>query len=250
MNCGAVSEGILESELFGHVRGAFSGAVQRKRGRFELADKGTLFLDELGELSPRMQVKLLRVLQEQRFEPVGGEESLSVDVRVVSATNQDLRRLMEKKAFRRDLYYRLCVIPIAVPPLRERRLDIQMLVEHFLDVIATRTGRPLLFPTPEALDAMTRYAWPGNVRELQNALEFVYVKCHGETFGPEHLPPEITTADPGQRAQVRFGPRPKVDKEQVVLALAKANGNKKLAAQILGVGRATLYRYLEELKLL
>jgi len=247
INCGALPEGILESELFGHVRGAFSGAVQNKRGRFELADGGTIFLDEVGELSPAMQVKLLRVLQKHRFERVGCEKSIQVDVRVISATNQDLRKMMERKAFRRDLFYRLCVVPITLPPLRERRLDIPMLVEHFLDQIAAQSGRQALSPSTEVLDSMTRYRWPGNVRELRNAIEYVYVKCHAGVFGVEHLPPEII--EPEQTAASRPGPAPKLAKEDVLKALARAEGNKKKAAKLLGVGRATLYRYLNQLGL-
>ncbi|MBI4703487.1 MAG: sigma 54-interacting transcriptional regulator [Deltaproteobacteria bacterium] len=217
VNCGALPEGILESELFGHVRGAFSGAVASKRGRFELADGGTLFLDEVAELSPRMQVKLLRVLQEQRFERVGGEAPVQVDVRVLSATNQDLRRLMERRRLRRDLYYRLCVIPIVVPPLRDRKLDVPMLVEHFVEVISRQTGRPMLIPSTETLDVLTRYPWPGNVRELRNVLEFAYVKCRGGTIGPEHLPAEVRAHE--HRAH---GRAPRVRKEALLAAQTAA----------------------------
>jgi len=243
INCGALPEGILESELFGHVRGAFSGAVQDRKGRFELADKGTFFLDEVSELSTAMQVRLLRVLQEQRFEPVGGEHSIQVDVRIVSATNQNLRQLMEKKKFRRDLFYRLCVIPIALPPLRERRLDIPMLVEHFLELTAKELSRPVLAPSNEVMDFLTRYPWPGNVRELKNAIEYAYVKCRSGVIGAEHLPPEIAYYE--DRRISKPGPALKLEKEQILAALAKAEGNKKKAAQLLGVARATIYRYLE-----
>ena len=244
VNCGALPEGILESELFGHVRGAFSGAVQNKKGRFELAHGGTLFLDEVGEISAAMQVKLLRVLQEQKFFRVGGEEAIEVDVRIISATNQKLRQLMEQGRFRRDLFYRLCVVPLELPPLRERRLDIPILVEHFAEQIATESGRPLIVPSPAALDLLTGYAWPGNVRELRNAIEYAYVKCYEDEFGPGHLPPEIAS-DTGGAPASRPGPAPRFSRDQVLKALARAGGNRKQAAGLLGVGRATLYRYLK-----
>ena len=247
INCGALPEGILESELFGHVRGAFSGAVQDRKGRFELADKGTFFLDEVSELSTAMQVRLLRVLQEQRFEPVGGEHSIQVDVRIISATNQNLRQLMEKKKFRRDLFYRLCVVPITLPPLREKRLDIPMLVEHFLELTAKELSHPVLAPSNEVMDFLTRYPWPGNVRELKNAIEYAYVKCRSGVIGAEHLPPEIAYYE--NRRISKPGPALKLEKEQILAALAKAEGNKKKAAQLLGVARATIYRYLEHYNL-
>ena len=191
INCGALPEGLLESELFGHVRGAFTGAMREKKGRFELADGGSIFLDEVAELSPALQVKLLRVLQERKFERVGDEELISVDVRVISATNRNLRRMMEAKQFRRDLFYRLCVVPIRLLPLRDRCMDVPVLVDHFLESIAEETGRPLIRVTNEALDLLVNYPWPGNVRELRNALQFVYVKCQSGTLAPHHLPKEI-----------------------------------------------------------
>lgn len=243
INCGALPEGILESELFGHVRGAFSGAVQDRKGRFELADGGTIFLDEVGELSPAMQVKLLRVLQEQRFERVGGERSIQVDVRVISATNQNLRQLMEKKKFRRDLFYRLCVVPITLPPLREKRLDIPMLVEYFLELTAREIRRPILTPSNEVLDLLTRYPWPGNVRELHNTIEYAYVKCHTGVIEIDHLPPEIAYHE--KKRSSKPGPALKLKKEKILVALARAEGNRKEAARLLGIGRATLYRYFD-----
>jgi PAS domain S-box-containing protein len=243
INCGALPEGVLESELFGHEKGAFSGAVQERKGRFELADGGTIFLDEVGELSSAMQVKLLRVLQEQRFERVGGEESIQVNVRIISATNQNLRKMMEKKKFRRDLFYRLCVVPITLPTLRERRLDIPMLVEHFLELTALELKRPVLTPSNEVMDLLTGYSWPGNVRELHNAVGYIYVKCRGGIIEPGQLPPEIVNRE--NLLPVKPGPSLKIKKEEILVALSKSEGNRKEAAKLLGIGRATLYRYLD-----
>ncbi len=247
VNCGALPEGVLESELFGHVKGAFTGAIADKKGRFELAHKGTLFLDEVAELSPAMQVKLLRALQEKSFEKVGGEKSVHVDIRIISATNQDLKKLMKTKQFRRDLFYRLCVVPITLPPLRERCLDIQVLVEHFLDLVATETERPVLGYTSEVIDALSVYSWPGNVRELRNVIEYSYVKSRDSVIKLEHLPPEITSYQ--RKITKKPGPTRKIAKDKVAIALAKTNGNRKDAAKDLGIGRATLYRYLEEYNL-
>jgi sigma-54 dependent transcriptional regulator, acetoin dehydrogenase operon transcriptional activator AcoR len=240
VNCGALPEGLLESELFGHVRGAFSGAIRDKKGRFELADGGTIFLDEVSELPKSMQVKLLRVLQENSFERVGGERTVAVDVRVISATNRDLRREMEKQSFRDDLYYRLNVFPVILPPLRSRRNDIPLLTEHFLDKAAKR-GQKTAGVSHEAMAIMMDYSWPGNVRELQNAIHFALVKAKGKTIRTEDLPLELK-----QRSvpNCKPGPSKKLDPDSVLAALKKAGGNKSKAAKVLGVGRATLYRFL------
>lgn len=243
VNCGALPEGIIESELFGHVKGAFTGAVADRKGRFELADQGTIFLDEIDGLSMIMQVKLLRVIQEQRFERVGGEKSIQVDVRIISSTNQNLKQLMARKKFRRDLFYRLCVVPITFPPLRDRRLDIPILADHFLDMISKELKRPVLTPSNEVIDLLIRYSWPGNVRELRNSIEYIYVKCRDSLIAVHHLPPEILNFDESRKT--RPGPSLKFKKEEVMLALAKAEGSKKNASKILGVGRATFYRYLD-----
>jgi sigma-54 dependent transcriptional regulator, acetoin dehydrogenase operon transcriptional activator AcoR len=243
INCGALPEGILESELFGHVKGAFSGAARDRKGRFELADSGTIFLDEVGELSAAMQVKLLRVLQEKSFERVGGEKTIKVDIRVISATNQNLRKMMGKKKFRKDLFYRLCVVPIRLFPLKERRLDIPMLIEHFLEVIALEIKRSPLTISNEAMDILSAYDWPGNVRELHNMIEYAYVKCHSGTIETEHLPPEIMKYNFMKKQKP--GPGLKISKEKFFSALSLAEGNKKKAAGILGISRATLYRYFD-----
>ena len=245
INCGALPEGILESELFGHMRGSFTGAVRDQRGRFELAHKGTLLLDEIGEMPPSVQVKLLRVLQEQQFERLGGEKSIRVDVRIISATNRNLNRLMEQNLFRRDLYYRLCVAPIHVPALNERRLDIPLLVDHFLETVSFESGRPPITVTNETMDALTNYAWPGNVRELRNIVEYASVKCRSGVLEPRHLPPEVTALQsPPRRTR---GPAPKLKQEQVVGALRQTSGDKAKAARLLGVDRSTLYRFIKRM---
>lgn len=240
INCGALPEGVLESELFGHVKGAFSGAIRDKKGRFELADGGTIFLDEIVDLTKSMQVKLLRVLQEGTFERVGGEKTVSVDVRVISAANRDLRREVERKNFREDLFYRLNVVPIELPPLRERKNDIPLLAEEFLRQ-ASEQGQRTAGLSRKALSVMMDYPWPGNVRELQNALHYALVKCKGRLIRLEDLPMELKSARSSRR-----GPTRKLNREMVRAALDRTGGNKAKAARHLGVGRATLYRFLEE----
>lgn len=242
VNCAALPEGLLESELFGHVKGAFTGAIRDKKGRFELADGGTLFLDEIGDLPKTVQVKLLRVLQEGIFERVGGEKNLSVNVRIISATNRDLAREVAKGHFRRDLYYRIRVVPINIPALRERRDDIALLVNHFLQK-ESQEGSQVRGISPEALALMVEYSWPGNVRELQSALRFALLKARGVVIRPAHLPAELRE---WQKRRPVLGLRRKLDRESVLGTLVRAGGNKAKAARMLGVGRATLYRFLSE----
>ena len=240
VNCAALPEGTLESELFGHVQGAFTGAVRDKKGRFELAHGGTLFLDEVADLPMAVQAKLLRVLQEGTFERVGAERSTSVDVRIISATNRDLKREVEKGNFRHDLYYRINVVPIHVPPLRKRKDDIHLLVEHFFNE-ACKEGQASSGFSKDAMAVMKDYPWPGNVRELQSAIRFALVKSRGRTIRPHHLPIELTK---WQRVRPSRGPTRKLDPGIVQAALTQSGGNKAKAARLLGVGRATLYRFL------
>jgi PAS domain S-box-containing protein len=243
INCGALPDGLIESELFGHVKGAFSGAIRDKKGRFELADGGTVFLDEVAELSRPLQVKLLRFLQEGSLEKVGGERTTEVNVRVISATNKDLKKEVQRNKFREDLFYRLNVIPIHVPPLRERRNDIPLLVDHFLDQVAQRSGQQMPTMSAEALSVMMEYAWPGNVRELQNAVQFGIVKSNNRTIAADDLPLELRQV---KENALRRGPTRKLVARSVREALIKTGGNKARAARELGVGRATLYRFLSE----
>ncbi len=243
INCGALPEGLIESELFGHVKGAFSGAIRDKKGRFELADGGTVFLDEVAELSKPLQVKLLRFLQEGTLEKVGGEKTVDINVRVISATNKDLKKEVQRNNFREDLFYRLNVIPIHIPPLRQRKNDIPLLVDHFLKQVAERSGLPAPRFSESALSVMMDYAWPGNVRELQNAVQFGIVRCKDMVITQDDLPLELRQL---QSPGLRRGPIRKLDARAVQEALSKTGGNKARAARELGVGRATLYRFIAE----
>ncbi len=243
VNCGALPDGLLESELFGHVKGAFTGAVRDKKGRFELADGGTIFLDEIGELSPQMQVKFLRDLQNGTFERVGGERTVEVDTRVVCATNRDLEAEVEAGRFRADLYYRLCVVPITVPPLRQRLGDIPNIAGHFLAKTSQETDRDLPGFADEAIEALKKHTWPGNVRELENAVRYASIKSHGHLIRASHLPPQVAGARTQTAAKRHTG---KLDESKVRDALQTTGGNKSQAAKHLGVSRATLYRFLGE----
>jgi sigma-54 dependent transcriptional regulator, acetoin dehydrogenase operon transcriptional activator AcoR len=242
VNCGALPEGLLESELFGHVKGAFTGAVRDKKGRFELAHRGTIFLDEIGEMPKSVQVKLLRVLQEGTFEQVGGERSLSADVRLISATNRDLKKAVGDGNFRDDLYYRINVVPVFLPPLRERKQDIPLLTEHFLKTSGDG-GQKSGGISKDAMAIMIDYAWPGNIRELQSAIRFALVKSRGQMIQPEHLPLELKSSETRHHSR---GPKRKLNGADVSRALIQSGGNKAKAARILGVGRATLYRFLAD----
>jgi PAS domain S-box-containing protein len=248
INCGALPEGLLESELFGHVRGAFTGAFRDKKGRFELANNGTIFLDEIGDLSPTLQVKLLRVLQEGTFERVGDEKTIRANVRVISATNKDIMREIKAGRFRSDLYYRMCVVPITIPPLRERCNDIPLLTDHILKQALDKQKRADVKVSAEALEVLMDYKWPGNVRELQNVIQYALVKCGGGLILKDHLPPTILEPYPREIYIKKRERKRKLSFETVRWTLQKANGNKTEAARKLGVSRATLYRFLDSMK--
>jgi transcriptional regulator with PAS, ATPase and Fis domain len=243
INCGALPESLIESELFGHVKGSFSGAIRDRKGRFELADSGTIFLDEVAELSKHMQAKLLRFLQDGKFERVGGEKTIFVNARVISATNQDLKKEMKKNRFRDDLYYRINVVPVHLPPLRERKIDIPLLVDHFLKQAIRQYNRNPVAVSDEAMALLTEYPWPGNVRELQNAVQYSFVKSNGVEITPDDLPMEI---DDTRLFINKNGVSRKLNVERVEFAMEKAGGNKAKAARLLKVGRATLYRFFNE----
>ncbi|MDQ7834376.1 MAG: sigma-54 dependent transcriptional regulator [Humidesulfovibrio sp.] len=254
VNCMALNTGVLESELFGHEKGSFTGAVSRRRGRFELADKGTLFLDEIGELSHDMQVKLLRVLQERQFERVGGTEAVEVDIRIVAATNRDLTKAVADGRFREDLFYRLNVVSIELPPLRERREDIPFLAAHFLDRYARENNRELKGFTPSAMDYLSAYEWPGNVRQLENVIERCVVMCTGDTVDAEDLPPEIKDEESQFKSAVDLLPTKldlsdtleKIEGAVIRRALVRADFVQVKAAELLNVSKSLLQYKLKK----
>ncbi len=255
VNCGALTETLLESELFGHEKGAFTGAIKTKLGRFELADGGTLFLDEVGDVPPSMQVKLLRALQEHEFERVGGEAPIKVDVRVVSATNKDLDREVAEGRFRQDLYYRLHVVPLRIAPLRERREDIPLLAQHFVDKLASRTNARVRGIADAALGRLMAYHWPGNVRELENAIEQALVFAEGEHIGtaalPQFLQGPATAEDQLEIPREMSLPEilDDLERQLILKAYAKAKGVKTETARLLGVKTSALYYKLEKYKI-
>jgi len=253
VNCGAIPEELLESELFGHVKGAFTNAVQSREGRFALADGGTIFLDEIGDMSPNLQVKLLRVLQERTFEPVGSSKTVKVDVRVIAATNQHLEELIEAKQFRQDLYYRLNVLPIESPPLRDRTDDIPLLVHHFIEIANAEKSTQIDGVSEDAMKLMMNYPWRGNVRELENLIERVIIlRQAGEIQAedlpsPFHRPSERTRTTPQISADgISFNDVvAELETDLIVQALEQTHWNKNRAAQLLGLNRTTL---LEKIK--
>ena len=250
VHCASLSSTLLESELFGHEKGAFTGATSQKKGRFELADGGTLFLDEIGEIDAATQVKLLRVLQEREFERVGGEKTISVDVRVIAATNRDLKEEVRKGNFREDLYFRLAVVEINVPPLRERKEDIDLLSLSFVKEVAKENGREIDGISPHARKALFSYSWPGNIRELKNCMESAVVMAKGKTIEFDDLPSHIRGESEKEKAISLELPitMEEAEKALIMETISFASGNKTKAAELLGIGRKTLHRKLSEWK--
>jgi DNA-binding NtrC family response regulator len=244
VDCSSLAETLLESELFGHVRGAFTGAVTMKKGLFEEADNGTCFLDEIGDISPAMQSKLLRVLQEHEIKRVGGTETIKIDVRIVAATNKNLEELVAEKKFREDLFYRLNVVSLHLPSLRERAEDIPLLTDHFLRKYSAQNNKPVCRLSPETLDLLTRYRWPGNVRELENVIEQAATLSSTNLVLPEDLPRRVRM-EPAQMSLSSLPsrmPLSELEKLYIQKVLEETGGNKKKAADILGIDRRTLYR--------
>jgi len=251
VNCSAIPETILEAELFGHERGAYTGAHTKRDGRFAKAAGGTLFLDEIGELSPSVQVKLLRVLQEGEYEPIGGD-TVKADIRVVTATNKDLHAEVAAGRFREDLFYRLNVIAVTAPPLRARREDVPLLVDHFLGVYCAKNNRPRLEASREVISLLSEYLWPGNVRELENVIERTVVLCRGDRFTVDDLPDNVReSAENAEPSSLTFSvgtPLDEVERRLIRETLRHSRGDKSVAAQLLGISARTIYRKLGELE--
>lgn len=250
VSCAALPETLLESELFGHERGAFTGALARREGRFQMAHRGTIFLDEVGEMSPSTQVKLLRVLQEKEFEPLGSNQTFKVDVRIIAATNKNLEKETKEGRFRQDLFYRLNVVPIILPPLRERREDIPLLANHFFNFYREKNRQELQAISGKAMDLLVRYPWPGNVRELENTIERAVIIARGEVVAPVDLPPQIQALAKEKEAQeLDFPPGitlAQIERALTLKTLEDTGGNRSRAAEILGISRRTLQNKLKE----
>ncbi len=254
VNCAALHENLLESELFGHEKGAFTGAESRRPGRFELADGGTLFLDEIGDMSLPTQAKILRVLQEGELERLGGNQTLRVNVRMVAATHRDLNKMVEEESFRQDLFFRLSVVPVELPPLRERTEDIPALADFFLQHYCTKNKKDIKGFHPQALVLLVRYSWPGNVRELENTIERAVILCLGEQITPRELPPQMLPEDFQQVAVSSSSSGggltlKDMEKETIRATLERTGGNKSRAAKLLGIARQTLLNKLKEYEL-
>jgi transcriptional regulator with PAS, ATPase and Fis domain len=251
INCAAIPETLLESELFGHEKGAFTGAAERRQGCFELADRGTLFLDEIAEMTPATQVKLLRVLQERTFRRLGGRQEQKVDVRILAATNMNPSEALQSGKLRDDLYYRLNVVSIALPPLRERREDLPLLVQAFLSEFTLKLDKPLAAVSQDVMRVFERYAWPGNVRELRNVIERATILAPGEFIEPQHLPPALVAADEKGPPALAIAPGTTVDdaeRQLIELTLQHTRDNKTRAAEILGISLKTLHNKLNRFR--
>ena len=244
INCGALPEGLIESELFGHEKGSFTGAIQQRKGRFELADGGTIFLDEISEIPPATQVKLLRVLETKQFERVGDHRTVNVDVRIITATNRDLDQLVAEKKFREDFFFRINVIPIRLPALEERLEDVPLLVDFFIHQLHTKSGKDIRGLSPEAMKLFTSYHWPGNVRELKSAMEYAFVIAENGLIEPQHLPTHLM----GARVvmQTRPGREDWAEKKALIEALRQCNGIRSHAAQLLGISRVTVWNRIRK----
>ena len=255
IDCSTIVEGLFESELFGHVKGAFTGAIKDKTGKFEFADGGTVFLDEISEMPPALQSKLLRVIQDMEFERVGDTKTYKVDVRVIAATNRNLQNEIRSKKFREDLYYRICVVPIEMPPLRERKEDIPLLVEHFLSKYSLKSrNRPKIMEVaPAVMSALMDYDWPGNIRELENAVEHACIRSKSDSIDLESLPPSIKAfplrEGPAVKMQSLSVNNEETEQSCIQGLLRKYNGNKTRAAKDLGLSRTTLWRKLKKYNL-
>ena len=247
VHCAALAESLLESELFGHEKGAYTGAVSQKRGRFELADGGTIFLDEIGEINQNLQIKILRVLQEKQFERVGGEKSVTVDTRLITATNRDLEKEVENGTFRSDLYYRLNVVHIHVPPLRERKEDLPLLIAAFIKEFSEENAKSISGIEPKARAALYAYDWPGNIRQLRNCLESAVVMSSDDIIRLSDLPEHVREAEQTAAIRVQIGTTlAEAEKHIILETLVAYKGNKSKTADILGIGRKTLHRKLDE----
>jgi len=247
VSCAALPDTLLESELFGYEKGAFTGANARKEGRFELANGGTLFLDEVGEISPAIQVKLLRVLQDGKFERLGGTRTIDADVRILAATNKELHKEVEEKRFREDLFYRLNVINVRIPSLRERKEDVQLLAMHFLKLYSDKNNKAIESFTEEAMLALTSYDWPGNVRELENAIERAVVFTNGKQIPLSVLPQNVSAfAESRHSLTFKIGtPLRELERNAIDITLHHTRGDKNMAARLLGIATRTIYRHLE-----
>jgi two-component system response regulator HydG len=251
VSCAALPETLLESELFGHEKGAFTGAIARREGRFSSAHRGSIFLDEVGEMSSTIQTKLLRVLQEKEFEPLGSTRTMKVDVRVIAATHKDLEKEVREGRFREDLFYRLNVVPVSIPPLRERKEDLPSLAVHFLSFYGEKNRKELKEISPKALDLLIRYDWPGNIRELENCIERAVIVARGQMITPADLPPQIQALSRGKEEdQGIFFPSglslQDAEKALILKTLEDTGGNRSRAAEILGINRRTLQIKLKE----